>query len=134
MTENELASIAVDTSLRIHMQLGPGLLESAYEAILAYELGRQGVMLECQVPLPLVWDNMLVKECYRADLILDKKLILELKSIEKVLPVHKKQVITYLKVSGLKLGLLLNFGEALMKNGIFRLVNHLEEGDQLFLP
>jgi GxxExxY protein len=129
MTENELAQIVVETSLSIHRRLGPGLLESVYEAILAYELGRQGIYLERQVPIPLIWDGMLVAESFRADIIVECKLILELKSIERVIPVHKKQVITYLRITGLKLGLLLNFGADLMKDGISRLVNGLEEED-----
>jgi GxxExxY protein len=127
MTENELAAIVVDTSINLHRSLGPGLLESAYESILVYELGVQGLNVERQVPLPLVWHGMIVNESFRADIIVEKKLIIELKSIERLLPVHKKQVITYLKVSGLKLGLLLNFGSAFMKDGIVRLVNGLDE-------
>jgi GxxExxY protein len=127
MTENDLAAIVVDTCVRIHKQLGPGLLESAYEAIVAYELGRQGLSVERQVPLPLIWNGMLVEDSFRADIIVEGKLILELKSVERLLPVHKKQVLTYLRVSGLKLGLLLNFGKALMKDGIVRLAHGLEE-------
>jgi GxxExxY protein len=126
-TENDLAAIVVDSSIHIHQQLGPGLLESAYEAILAYELGRQGLYIERQVPIPLIWNGMLVRESFRADLIVEKKLIIELKSIERLLPVHSKQVLTYLRITGLKLGLLLNFGTDLMKNGIVRLVNGLNE-------
>jgi GxxExxY protein len=127
MTENELATIVVDRSVHIHRRLGPGLLESAYEAIVAYELGRQGLSVERQVPLPLIWNGMLVEDSFRADIIVEKKLIIELKSVERLLPVHKKQVLTYLRVTGLKLGLLLNFGADLMKNGIVRLVNGLDE-------
>ncbi|MDX9958472.1 MAG: GxxExxY protein [Spirochaetia bacterium] len=127
MTENELAAIVVDISINIHKTLGPGLLESAYESILAYELGIKGLHVERQVPLPLMWHGMIVHESFRADIIVEKKLIIELKSIEKLLPVHKKQVITYLKVSSFKLGLLLNFGSSLMKEGIVRLVNGLDE-------
>ena len=104
-----------------------GLLESAYEAIVAFELGRKGLIVERQVPLPLIWDGMLVEDSFRADIIVEKKLIIELKSVERLLPVHKKQVLTYLRVTGLKLGLLLNFGADLMKNGIVRLVNGLDE-------
>lgn len=126
MTENELAAIVVDTSLNIHKSLGPGLLESAYESILVYDLGIKGLQVERQVPLPLIWHGMIVHDSFRADIIVEKKLIIELKSVEKLLPVHKKQVITYLKVSGFKLGLLLNFGSSLMKEGIVRLVNGLD--------
>lgn len=127
MTENAIAKIVVDTSINIHKQLGPGLLESAYEAVLAYELGKKGLTVERQVPLPLIWNDVLVAESYRADMIVNQKVIIELKSVERLLPVHKKQVITYLRVSGKKLGLLLNFGAELMKNGIVRIVNGLEE-------
>lgn len=126
MTENELAAIVVDTSLNIHKSLGPGLLESAYESILVYDLGIKCLQVERQVPLPLIWHGMIVHDSFRADIIVEKKLIIELKSVEKLLPVHKKQVITYLKVSGFKLGLLLNFGSSLMKEGIVRLVNGLD--------
>ena len=84
-------------------------------------------MIERQVPIPLIWKDMIVEDSYRIDVLVEKRLIVELKSVEKVLPVHKKQVITYLKVSGLKLGLLINFGAALLKDGITRLVNNLEE-------
>jgi GxxExxY protein len=127
MTENELATIVVDTSLYIHKRLGPGLLESVYEAVLAFELGKRGLLIERQVPIPLIWNGMLVGESFRADIMVEKKLLLELKSVEKLLPVHKKQVITYLRITELKLGLLLNFGGDLMKNGIIRLVNGLVE-------
>jgi GxxExxY protein len=134
MTENELAKIVVDTSLHIHQKLGPGLLESVYEAIVAFELGRQGIDFERQVPVPLVWDGMLMAESFRADIVVEKKLIIELKSVEKLIPVHKKQLLTYLRITGIKLGLLLNFGADLMKNGIERIVNGLEEEEQaLFL-
>ena len=127
MTENEIAAVVVDSCIHIHERLGPGLLESAYEAVLAFELGRKCLCVGRQVPLPLVWEGMLVDDSYRVDLLIEKKLILELKSVEKLAPVHKKQVLTYLKISGLKLGLLLNFGDVLMKDGIVRLVNGLEE-------
>ncbi len=131
MTENELAAIVVDTSLDIHRRLGPGLLESVYEAVLAFELGKRGLSIERQVPIPLLWNEMLVDECFRADIVVEKKLLLELKSIEKLLPVHKKQVLTYLRITKLKLGLLLNFGAYLMKDGIVRLVNGLEESPDI---
>jgi GxxExxY protein len=127
MNENELAAIVIDACIRIHKEIGPGLLESAYEAVLSFELGKRGLSVERQVPVPLVWQGMLVEDSFRADLIINKKLILELKSVERLSPVHKKQVLTYLKLTGMKLGLLLNFGEELMKNGIVRLVNGLEE-------
>ena len=125
--ENDLAEIVVDTSVHIHQKLGPGLLESVYEAVLAFELGHRGIIIERQVPVPLIWNGMLVEQSFRADIIVENKLILELKSVEKIIPVHKKQILTYLRITGLKLGLLLNFGADLMKNGIVRLVNGLED-------
>jgi GxxExxY protein len=127
MTENELAGIVIDSSLHIHRELGPGLLESVYEMILAQELGERGLSIERQALIPVTWKGLTLDAGFRADIIVERKLILELKSIETIMPVHKKQVLTYLRVSGLKLGLLLNFGAELMKNGIFRLVNGLEE-------
>jgi GxxExxY protein len=127
MTENELARIVVDVCLRIHRKLGPGLLESAYAAVLAHELRKTGLSVERQVPLPLCWDGTLIDDCYSADMIIEDKLLLELKSVEKLNPVHMKQVITYLRVSGLKLGLLINFGAELIRDGIVRIVDGLEE-------
>jgi len=103
------------------------MLESAYESVLAYELGTQGLRVERQVPISLIWKDMLVKDSFRADIIVDGKVILELKSVDRILTVHKKQVLTYLKISGLKVGLLLNFGAEFMKEGIVRLVNGLQE-------
>jgi GxxExxY protein len=127
MIENDIAGIIVDACMKIHMRLGPGLLEGAYEAVVAYELGRRGLSVERQVPIPLLWEDMLVEDSFRADIIVNRAVILELKSIEKILPVHKKQVLTYLRITGLKLGLLINFGEELMKTGIVRIANGLEE-------
>ena len=123
MDENELASAVVDLAIKIHKRLGPGLLESAYSSILAYELGKVGIPFEREVPLPLVWDEMIVRECYRADFIVDRKLILELKSVERLAPVHAKQLLTYLKIADLRLGLLINFGGVLMKTNIERVIN-----------
>ena len=127
MTENGITGVVVDACVQIHKELGPGMLESAYEAVLAYELELRGLKIQRQVPMSLIWKDMLVKDSFRADIVVEGKVILELKSVDMVLMVHKKQVLTYLKVSGLKLGLLLNFGEEIMKHGIVRLVNGLEE-------
>jgi GxxExxY protein len=127
MKENELSGIVVDACMKIHQSLGPGLLESAYEAILAHELSRRGLSIERQASIPLSWEGVVVEDSFRADLIVEGKLIVELKSIERLLPVHKKQVLTYLRVSGIKLGLLVNFGSELLRDGIVRLVNGLEE-------
>ena len=127
MDINEITAQIIDAGLSIHRALGPGLLESVYEAILFFELTERGLFVEQQVPIPLIWKGMLVKESFRADLIVEKKVIVELKSIEKTLPVHKKQVLTYLRVTGLEIGLLLNFGDALFKHGIERIINGKHE-------
>lgn len=127
MTENEIAKEIVDAAYKIHKTLGPGLLESAYEAVLAYELKKRGLQVLCQQDVPLVYEEVKLDVGYRADMIVENKVIVELKSIEKTVPVHKKQLITYIKLADKRLGLLINFGEALIKNGITRVVNRLEE-------
>jgi len=125
VTENEIAKIVVDASYHIHTPLGPGLLESVYTRILEYELTRRGLKVRREVPVPFRYDDLEFDEGFRADLIVEGIVILELKSVEKTAPVHKKQLLTYLKLTGMKLGLLINFGESLIKDGIFRLVNGL---------
>ena len=127
MNENELAKIVVDASCRIHTKLGPGLLESAYQAILAYELEKQGLQIKTEVILPITYDAIIIDTGYRADIIVENLIIVELKSVEKIQDVHLKQVLTYLKVSGLHLGLLINFGAPLIRDGIKRIVNKLPE-------
>ena len=127
MTENETATIIVDACYLIHTGLGPGLLESVYEAVLARELERRGLGVQRQVPVPIVWSDLKFDEGFRADLIVEDKVIIELKSVEKVAPVHAKQLLTYLRLTDKRLGLLVNFGEVLIKNGIKRIVNNLEE-------
>ncbi|RPJ39451.1 MAG: GxxExxY protein [Planctomycetaceae bacterium] len=128
MDENEIGRIIVDAAIRVHRELGPGLLESVYEAILAQELRDRGLKVERQVPIPIVWRAMQFDEGFRADLIVEGKVIAELKSVESVNKAHRKQVLTHLKLSRLKLGFLLNFGAAVMKEGITRTVNGLAEG------
>ena len=125
MPENEIAKIIVDACFKIHTTLGPGLLESVYEAILIRELQNRGLQVARQSPIPITWENMQFDEGFRADLIVNGLVIIELKSVERFAPVHAKQLLTYLKLSGLKLGLLVNFGEELIKNGIKRIVNGL---------
>lgn len=125
MSENEIAQIVVDAALQVHKDTGPGLLESVYEIILMDELERRGLSVERQVVLPIIYRGRILDEGFRADLIINGKVILELKSVEKAKDVHKKQLLTYLKLSGKKLGLLINFGESLIKNGITRIVNGL---------
>ena len=127
MTENEIGTIVVDAAVKIHMALGPGLLESVYEVILAHELSKRGLHVERQVPIAIEYDGIRFDEGFRADIIVGKKVVLELKSVEKVSAVHKKQIQTYLRLTDCKLGYLLNFGAALMKQGITRAVNNLEE-------
>ena len=127
MTENQIGTVIVNTAIAVHRQLGPGLLESVYEAILAYELSVQGLQVQRQVPIPILYKSLTFDEAFRADLDIEDKVILELKSVEVLNNAHRKQVQTYLRLSGLRLGYLLNFGSALMKDGIVRAVNGLEE-------
>ncbi len=127
MSENEIAKIVVDAAIAVHKELGPGLLESVYETILAYELERRGVRVSRQMPISILYKEMTFDAAFRADLLLEGKVIVELKSVEQITEAHKKQLQTYLRLSGCKLGLLLNFGEALMKRGILRVVNGLED-------
>lgn len=108
-------------------RLGPGLLESVYETVLAYELKRRGLQVERQVPVAIVYDNIKFDEGFRADLIVQEKVIVELKSVENVVPVHKKQLLTYLRLADKRLGLLINFGSELIRNGISRVVNGLND-------
>ena len=126
MTENEIGTIVVDAAVAVHRELGPGLLETVYEVILARELQDRGLKVSRQVPVAILYKGIKFDEGFRADIIVGDKVILELKSIEKVIPAHKKQVQTYLRLTGCKLGYLLNFGEELMKNGITRCVYGLE--------
>ena len=123
MTENEIATIIVDACFKIHTTLGPGLLESVYESVLLYELEKRGLSVTKQQVIPVSYDDTQFEEGFRADLIVEDKVIIELKSVEKVMPVHKKQLLTYLRLSERKLGLLVNFGENLIKNGVSRVIN-----------
>ncbi|KGO87141.1 GxxExxY protein [Flavobacterium rivuli WB 3.3-2 = DSM 21788] len=125
MNENELSKIIVDVCYKMHVKLGPGLLETVYETILFYELTKLGLTVEKQKPLPLLWDDLKMDVGFRADLIVEDKVILEIKSVEQIAPVYGKQVLTYLKITNCKLGLLINFNEILIKNGITRIVNNL---------
>src|SRR5215213_2869115 len=127
MHENELATIVVDAAFQIHAKLGPGLLESVYKIILYYELRKRGLSVEKELPIPLRWDNVWFDEGFRADLVVENKLLVELKSVEKTAKVHKKFVLTYLRLTNCKLGLLINFGKELIKDGISRVVNGLDE-------
>ena len=127
MTENEIGTHIVDSAIRVHSELGPGLLELVYEVALAYELEQRGLKVERQVAVEIEYAGIIFQEGFRADIIVEDKVIVELKAVEMVTRVHKKQVQTYLKLTGLKLGYLLNFNESLIKDGITRCVNQLEE-------
>ena len=123
MSENELATIAVDLCYRIHKGLGPGLLESVYEEAFAYELTRSGIDYTRQEPIKVWYDGVLLNVGFRADFILEEKLLIELKSIERIEKIHHKVILNYLRILDLKLGLLINFNEILIKNGIYRKFN-----------
>ncbi len=125
MTENEIATIIVHKCYQIHVELGPGLLESVYEEILFHELRSENLKVKRQYGLPVFYKDLKMDIGFRADLIVEDKVIVELKSVEKIARVHPKQLLTYLKITELKLGLLVNFNEALIKNGITRIVNRL---------
>jgi GxxExxY protein len=127
MTENEIAREIVDAALKIHKALGPGLLETVYEIVLAYELKKRHLRVERQRAIPIAYEELQFDEGFRADLMVEDKVIVELKSVETVLPKHKKQLLTYLRLNDKRLGLLINFDEALIKDGITRIVNRLQE-------
>jgi GxxExxY protein len=127
MTENEISRVVLDSAFAVHKELGPGLLESVYEVVLAYELEKRGLRVSRQVPVSIRYKEMKFDVAFRADLIVEDKVIVELKSVEQVSEAHKKQVQTYLRLHDCKLGFLLNFGEALMKRGITRVVNGLDD-------
>ncbi len=128
MDENEIGKIIVDAAITVHRELGPGLLESVCEAVLAQELRDRGLQVGRQVSIPIVWRGMQCEEGFRADLVVEGKVIAELKSVESITKSHKKQILTHLRLAHKKLGFLLNFGAALMEEGITRTVNGLEEG------
>ena len=123
MNENEIGTIIVDTAFYIHKNIGSGLLESVYEIILAKLISKRGLYVQRQVAIPIKFENEHFEEGFRADLFVDGKVIIELKSVEKITEIHKKQLLTYLKLTNTKLGYLLNFGGELMKDGIVRIIN-----------
>jgi GxxExxY protein len=127
MTEDEIGKIVVSASVRLHRELGPGLLESVYEILLADELRRAGLLVRRQVPVAIEHNGFKFREGFRADLVIENKVLIELKCVGAVNKAHQKQLLTYLRLTGLKLGFLLNFGAALMREGIMRVVNGLEE-------
>ena len=125
MDENEISAAVVDAAIHIHRRLGPGLYESVYEAILVHELIRRGLLVKRQVAIPLRYDDLKFDEAFRADLVVEDKVMIELKSLEALLPVHRKQLLTYIKLADLRLGLLLNFGAAFIRDGVERVANRM---------
>ena len=125
MTENEIAKEIVDAAIKIHKSIGPGLLESVYEIVLSHELKNRSLNTERQASIPIKYDGIEFNEGFRADLVVENKVIIELKSVENIQPVHKKQLLTYLRLADKRLGLLINFGSALLKDGVSRVVNNL---------
>lgn len=118
--EQDISRIVVDAAYNVHKTLGAGLLESAYEQCLAYELTKRGLSIECQKPLPIVYGDLRIEAGYRLDIVVENELIVELKSTDKLIPLHTAQMLTYLKLSGMKTGLLINFNTPLIKDGIQR--------------
>jgi GxxExxY protein len=127
MHENEIGTQILAAAIEVHRELGPGLLEAVYEIVLARELADRGLAVARQVPVAIAYKGLRFDEGFRTDIVVEGKVLLELKSVEQVLPVHKKQVQTYLRLTGIRLGYLLNFGSAVLKEGITRCVNRLEE-------
>ena len=127
MTENEVAKQVVDAAYHVHTSLGPGLLESVYEVVLAYELEKRGLRTLRQQAVPIVYQGTRIEMGFRADLIVEGKVIVEIKSVETVAPVHKKQLLTHLRLADKRLGLLINFNVVLIKDGITRFVNGLPD-------
>ncbi len=125
MDENEISAIIVDCCFKIHKTLGPGLLESVYEEVLCYELAESSLCFVRQTGIPIIYNDLLLKAAFRADIIVENKVIVEIKSVDSIAPVHKKQLLTYLRLTDLKLGLLINFNVNLIKDGICRIVNNL---------
>jgi len=124
-SENQLSEIIITQAMSIHTVLGPGLLESAYEKVLVFTLRTKGLYIETQKLIPLIYQNQVIGEAYRADIVVERKVLIELKSVKELEPIHLKQTLTYIRLSGLKLGLVINFNTLSLKNGIKRVVNNL---------
>ncbi len=122
LVERELTQEVIGAAIEVHRALGPGLLESAYQACLAYELTERGLAVECQKPLPLVYKQVQLDSAYRLDIVVENRVLIEIKAVDEVTPIHKAQILSYLKLSPLKVGLLLNFNVKLLKDGIYRFV------------
>lgn len=127
MRLNDITSAIIETSIEIHKKLGPGLLESVYRKVLAYELRKRGFDVEEEWPIPVEWDGVRLDVGFRTDLVVNGVVLVELKSVEKITDVFKKVLLTHLRISDKRVGLLINFGEALLKNGIYRIVNNYTE-------
>ena len=125
MTENELSNIVIGEAIKVHQQLGPGLLESVYEECLCYKLINVNLFIERQKPIPLVYESIKLECGFRSDIIVERKLIVEVKAIEAIHDIHIAQILTYLKLTDIKLGLLMNFNVLKLKDGIKRVVNNL---------
>lgn len=125
MNENQIGDLIVEASISIHRKTGPGLLESVYETILAHQLQAEGLTVKRQVYMPIQYDQITFENGFRADLVIENKVIVELKCVELISNSHRKQLLTYLRMTGMRLGYLLNFNESLMKHGIYRTVNKL---------
>ena len=125
MHENEISGLVLDACFKVHSHFGPGLFESVYKESLCVELNKMGLHFMKEVGIPVTYDNINLELGFRADIIVENKILIELKSIESIAPVHKKQLLTYLRLTNLKLGLLINFNEAHLKEGITRIVNNL---------
>ncbi len=127
MTHNEITAVIIDTAIEIHRKLGPGLLESVYRRILAYELSKRGLDIVEEMPIPVDWEEVHLDLGFRADLLVNQMVLVELKSCEAIHPVYKKQLLTHLRLTNKQVGLLINFGEELLKKGIHRIVNNYSE-------
>ena len=127
MNENDIATEIVDAAYKIHSHIGPGLLESAYEAMLAYELRKRNLNVVCEKAIPIVYDGVQLEVGFRADMIVEDKVIVELKSVDQLAPVHHKQLLTYLRLTDKRLGLLINFGDAYFKRAVKRVANGLPD-------
>jgi GxxExxY protein len=125
--ENDITGIVIDTAIAVHKSLGPGLLESVYEVVLTYELRKRGLKCDRQIAVPIVYNEIRFEEGFCIDILVEDRVIVELKSVEETHPVHKKQLLTYLKLMNKRVGLLINFGAEYLKDGITRLVNQLPE-------
>jgi GxxExxY protein len=130
MSENEIAKHILDAAFLVHTKLGPGIFESVYEVVLAHELRKKGLTVERQKPMSIVYDGIRFDEAFRSDVVVNGKVITEIKSVAVLSPLHAQQLLTQLRLSGLKLGLLINFGEAHLKNGIKRVINGQLDEDQ----